>query len=133
MGVDLYSIILLIMMTIIIIMLAYLATRFIGKKTSGYFEGKGIKILDRTILMPRLNLYVIQVGGRVYILATNNKAIQLLDSIDYEEWIQHVKNHKKPSKRGLLDILYEKYIPNKAGNNNPKINKNSDSNHKKGD
>ncbi len=94
MGDNLNSIIMLIIMVVVVIVMAYFATILIAKRTNHYYGKKTVKLLEKTVLSPGLNITIIQVIDRVYILAINNKKVELVDIIEYDKWADYKKEQE---------------------------------------
>lgn len=106
-GQNLHSIITILFMLVIIILLAYLTTIFLSRKTRSYFMGRSIKVLERVVLSTNLSIIVIQVINKVYILAINNKCIEVIDSIEYKEWQNYKDALPLPSQKDFLSFFKE--------------------------
>lgn len=70
----------------IVIFLAYITTIFVGKKTGGYFSNPSVKLLERVNIGYQLNITIIEIHNKVYVLAIFNKNLQVVDILDKEEW-----------------------------------------------
>lgn len=75
-----------IFVVVIIIVLAYYATFFVAKKSNSLLKNRHAKVLEKTTIGLNLNVIVIQINNKVYILVQHYKDIELLDVIDHEEW-----------------------------------------------
>ncbi|SES67701.1 Flagellar biosynthesis protein, FliO [Natronincola peptidivorans] len=91
---NIYTVFTVVSMIIIVIFMAYFVTSIIGKKTNFYFQGRSVKVLERTALTAQLTIMAIQVLDKVYILAVQSKNIEVIDTLDYIEWIEYKKNHE---------------------------------------
>ncbi|AOY77306.1 flagellar biosynthetic protein FliO [Clostridium formicaceticum] len=83
---TIYTFFMMVIIAVCVIFLAYYTTRVIGKKSNLYFQGRTAKVLERTTLAPNLNLMVIQVMDKVYILVVCNKNMEILDTLSIEAW-----------------------------------------------
>lgn len=129
MGKQFLNIFLLLATSIFVIALAYYATAIIGQKTKNLLKNKNIQVLERTSISFNLNIVVVKVNKKIYILAIQNKEPVLLDTIDETEWKFQDNIEIKNCENDLIKKLYsyKKQISN--GKNDKSIN----STHKKGD
>ena len=72
--------------TIVIIVGAYYVTYFIGVKSSGVSRGRGkgrsISILDRFAISKDKSFCLVEIAGKVYVVAVTNQSVTLLDTLD---------------------------------------------------
>ncbi|NLY42472.1 MAG: flagellar biosynthetic protein FliO [Clostridiaceae bacterium] len=94
-----------------IIFLAYVFTRFIGKKTSLAMKGKHMQVVETMSLGIDKNLYLIKVGGKYILLATAGKTVQFLADVDlqFEEGILE-KKEESPSLVGVFENYLRKFF-----------------------
>lgn len=77
------------LISIIFVMgLAYWCTKLIAKGSKGVYGRSAIKVLERSGLGVQVNITVLQIGNRVYIVAMQGKSLTLLDVLTLEEWEQ---------------------------------------------
>lgn len=75
--------------------MAFGTTYFIGKKTNSLMRSSTVKVLERASIGLQLNINVVLINGRVYILAIQNKTTQVLDIVDEREWYERKTNINK--------------------------------------
>jgi len=70
--------------TIVIIVGAYYVTYFIGVKSSGASRGRNrnINILDRFSISKDKSFCLVEIAGKVYVVAVTNQSMTLLDTLD---------------------------------------------------
>ncbi|MBN4067650.1 MAG: hypothetical protein COA82_05120 [Alkaliphilus sp.] len=75
-----------IIIAICVIVVAYLATIFLGRKTSVLLSSRSTKVLERVTIGHQHSITIIQIGNRIYILSVYAKNVEFLDSYSLEEW-----------------------------------------------
>ncbi len=85
---DIYSIVMLLFAIGLVVVMAFATTYIIGKKSNSIMRNPGIKVLERASVGFQINIYVLLINGKVYILSIQNKSTQLLDVIDAKEWFE---------------------------------------------
>ena len=70
--------------TVIIIVAAYYVTYFIGVKSSGASRGRNrnINLLDRFSISKDKSFCLVEIAGKVYVVAVTNQSMTLLDTLD---------------------------------------------------
>lgn len=68
-----------------ILFLAYLTTRFIGKKTGAAMKGKYIKVIEVVPLGIDKHLHLIKAGNDFVLVASAGRSIQYLTTVTLEE------------------------------------------------
>jgi len=70
--------------TIIIIIAAYYVTYFIGVKSTGASRGRNrnINLLDRFSISKDKSFCLVEIAGKVYVVAVTNQSMTLLDTLD---------------------------------------------------
>ena len=70
--------------TIVIIIAAYYVTYFIGIKSSGASRGRNrnINLLDRFSISKDKSFCLVEIAGKVYVVAVTNQSMTLLDTLD---------------------------------------------------
>jgi flagellar biosynthetic protein FliO len=65
-------------LVLLILVLAYFATRWYARRVGGTGMGKHIKVIDKATLNPGTSLAVVEVGGQYYLLGVGDKSVRLL-------------------------------------------------------
>lgn len=100
----------LLFITVLIIFFAYYITTIIGKKTSILMENRYVQVLEKTSLGLNINIEIIKINKKIYIVATQGKTIELLDTINESEWeyINAQNNNLFTTKKKMPNILKNK-------------------------
>ena len=71
---------------VLVLVLAYLATKWLGKRYGGRPGGSAgnIKILDRASLGPDRCLYIVEAGGKTLLIGATSQRIDALSELDPE-------------------------------------------------
>jgi len=76
--------------TIVILFGAYYVTYYVGMKASGQtragMKNRNIRLIDRYAISRDKQFCIIEIAGKVYIVAAANNAMTLLDTIDAAEF-----------------------------------------------
>ncbi len=89
-----------IIIAICVILLAYLVTIFLGRKTSVLLSSRSTKVIERVTIGHQHSITIIQIGNKVYILSVYAKNVELLDFYPIAEW--------KEAKRDIVNTGYAK-------------------------
>lgn len=82
----------------LIFLLRWAAQRFMGLQVSG--GGGAVQVLSRTVLSPRQQLILLQVGRRVVLVANNGSSANTLCEVrDPDEIAEIVSQSKQPARR----------------------------------
>lgn len=81
-----FKIIFYLIVFIVIIILAYIWTKFIAKKKGYAAKSKNAKLIDMIKIGNNMQIYIIKISNKVYIVATNNNSITLIDKVTYENF-----------------------------------------------
>ncbi len=74
-------------MTILVIVIAILGTRFLAKSGKRFITSKYMRIIDSLSIGTNLRVLAVQVKDYIYILAITNNAIEVLDKIPQEDFL----------------------------------------------
>ena len=74
-----------------VIGLAYLASKFLGRKMSSLHRNNDNKILTAVSLGPNKSVCVVEIAGKVFVLGVTDHAINLLQELSSDEEIAKVK------------------------------------------
>jgi flagellar biosynthetic protein FliO len=66
------------LLILLVLVLAYYATRWYARRVGSTGVGKHIKIIDKATLNPGTSLAVVEVGGQYYLLGVGDKSVRLL-------------------------------------------------------
>ena len=77
-------IILFIFVSVLVIVCAYYATYFLAAKTGKTKAGRSIKLRDRFAVTKDKSICLIEVKGKIYLIAMTNQNVTLLDTLDLE-------------------------------------------------
>lgn len=100
---QLYTMLLLILAVGFVVALAYYTTLLIGKKSGSFLHNGSIRVLERAGIGMQISIQVVEIGGKVYILAIQGKQVTLLDSMETEEWFQTAGQQKAKGSNMLFD------------------------------
>ena len=85
--------------TVVVLFGAYYVTYFVGMKASGQtragLRNRNIKVVDRYAIARDKQFCVIEVAGKVYILAMTNHSVTLLDTVDAAQFAELTKNDEE--------------------------------------
>src|SRR3989338_5402062 len=72
---------------VLVISLGFVFIRFFLPRLKGFHRSSqsAIKILDRNTLEPRKSIYLIQVGGRHYLIGTADQSVSLIGELSKDE------------------------------------------------
>ncbi|MDD4179830.1 MAG: flagellar biosynthetic protein FliO [Candidatus Margulisbacteria bacterium] len=69
---------------IIVLAIIYSIARFLLPKLKLPTQGRLIQIVDRIMLEPQVNAYIIKVGKKAWLIASSNKGIEKIDRVEEE-------------------------------------------------
>lgn len=67
---------------VVILYLAYMASKLVGKRYGGMSTQKNIKVLDMQTLAPNKSLVIVQTGGKTMLLGVTKEQITCLTELD---------------------------------------------------
>jgi|GEM_PF-4386817 len=120
---EIYSIIMLLFAIGLVVMMAFVTTYFVGRKSNSFLRNPSIQVLERASIGFQISIYVVQINGKVYVLLIQNKNTQVLDVIDAKEWFEKKQEYRlegltnsSPDNKSLdsLSEVFKKHlkIPN---------------------
>lgn len=80
--------------TIIVVFGAYYMTYFIGNRSMKAQGGRTIRVLDRTALSKDKMICILEIHGKVYIVAMSDGGVSLIDSMDVAEYVSAEEEQK---------------------------------------
>ena len=99
-----------------IIVVTYITTKLIAKKSITYTNSRNIKLVDRIALGMDKSICVINIGNNYYIIAIGKQNIELIDKINKDE-INITSNDSALNSYSYLhkkfDAYLNKYFKNK--------------------
>lgn len=81
---------------IIILPLAYLATRLYALRLAGSRRQRALRVVDAITLGPQRSIYLVEVGDRILVIAATQRHMTLLSEIQDEQFL---KKFKEPVER----------------------------------
>lgn len=69
----------------LVLIAAYFTAKIVSQKSATFMKGKNIKIIEKQSLGVNKLLYIVNIGGKYYFIATGKNEITLLDTIEKEE------------------------------------------------
>lgn len=69
-----------------VIIFAYYTTVLIGRKMNRLLEGRYTQVLERTMIGIGMNVTILKINRKIYIVAIQGKTIRLLDVIEEDDW-----------------------------------------------
>ena len=69
-----------------VIIFAYYTTALIGRKMNRLLEGRYTQVLERTMIGVGINVTILKINQKIYIVAIQGKTIRLLDVIEEDDW-----------------------------------------------
>lgn len=101
---------------VLIILAAYMTTKWIAKKQNTYTSGRLIKIIERVMLSKDVFLAVVQIDEKIFLISVSSGKTELLTELD-----PSVIDNIKPAENngGFMDILMS-ITGAKKDKNNPK-------------
>lgn len=91
---EIYSIIMLLFAIGLVVVMAFATTYFIGKKSNSLLRNPSIQIIEKASIGLQINIYVVLINGKVYILSIQNKNTQVLDVIDAKDWYEKKQEYR---------------------------------------
>ncbi|EAX48653.1 hypothetical protein TcarDRAFT_2125 [Thermosinus carboxydivorans Nor1] len=82
----------LIVVFLVVIVLAYLASRVLGQKIGGFTAAGNQKILTTLLLGPGKAVYVVDIAGKVLVLGVTDHSVNLLQEITSAEEIDKLRS-----------------------------------------
>ena len=76
---------------LIVVLMAYYASRFLGGRFGKALQGNGGRILENLALGPNRSACVVELGGRVFLLGVTEHSITLLREIEDPEEIEEIR------------------------------------------
>lgn len=86
---------------VVVLILAWLCTRWLGRRYSFSHQGDRIQILEQKMLGPDRMLLIVRVDGRVWLLGSTNQNIVLLEELD----ASHFLGEEDGDKQGKLPVM----------------------------
>lgn len=74
----------------VVLLLAWLTTRFVGGRMSGNAAGSSIRVVGHIPAGRERSIMMVEVGGRVYLLGVTAQQITLLDAIEDREALDKI-------------------------------------------
>lgn len=100
----------LIIVFILVIGLAYVASRLVGQKMGAVHSTGENKILAHLSFGSNRAVYVVEIAGRVLVLGVTDHAINLLQEITSTEDIEKIKNQSKNVMGDQFSVLFQKQL-----------------------
>ncbi len=89
-----------------IIIFAYYTTVLIGRKMNRLLEGRYTQVLERTMIGVGMNVTILKINQKIYIVAIQGKTIRLLDVIEEDDWkFPNDKNRAQFNIRNVNDCF----------------------------
>lgn len=105
---------------LLVIVLAYFATKFIAKKSSNLANSSNIQMIDHINLGHNNRIMIVKIYNNLYILAVNNNRIDVIDNLQYDA--DNLINKESKNDKSTQTFNYiENFI---KGKNNRKKMKN---------
>lgn len=79
-----------------IILSIYVILKYSGNKIQGLHNGKYIKIYERVQLSKENSILVVKIGDKAYVISNSSKGVEILMSIDDEEFKKIESNKSIP-------------------------------------
>ncbi len=97
---------------VVVLALAYFASRFLGQKFGGFQLSRSSRILETLPLGTNRSLYVVEIAGKVMVIGVTNSQITLLEEITDEMAIARLKTEASSSTLAgeSFGRLFEKQI-----------------------
>ena len=93
---------------IIVVLMAYYTSRFLGGRFGKALHGAGGKIYENLALGPNRSACVVELGGRVFLLGVTEHAITLLREIEDPEEIEEIRSRAREESSALgAGMLHE--------------------------
>ncbi len=70
---------------ILVLILAYLSTKFLTRLNFSKMQNRNIKLLDKFFISSDKSIYLIKVEKKVYLLSSDKTGLRLLDTLNEEE------------------------------------------------
>ncbi|HBR31055.1 MAG: flagellar biosynthetic protein FliO [Eubacteriales bacterium] len=109
---DFFDILLPLFVVVLVIIAAYLTTRWIAKKQNAYTSGKIITVLERVMLGRDVYIAVVKVDTKIYLMSISSGKVELLSELSSEVMDKYSSDGQ--STTDFMKIL--KSIINKNGN-----------------
>lgn len=110
---DILSLLLPMAVVVLIIVLAYLTTKYIAKRQNSFTSGRIIKVLERVMLGKDTYLSVVQVDTKLYLISASSGKTELLAELP-EEITEKYKSQEQQRPSDFMGVLMS-FIGNKNG------------------
>ncbi|WP_105618045.1 flagellar biosynthetic protein FliO [Vallitalea okinawensis] len=105
---------------IIVLALAYYASKFISVQNSSLQRKKNLKVIESVQIAPHKMIQLIQVGNKYYAIAVTKDNITKIDEIDENEIDLTEISHKEVSFKRLLHNMTKEHNQEVVGNEDNK-------------
>lgn len=88
----------------LILLTRHFAEKYLGMATKARFASKHIRLVETRYLAPKKALFLIEVGGAYYLLASSDENLTLVKQVDILEDIEVIEN-PGPVRASLVGIF----------------------------
>ncbi len=90
---------------VVIVVLAYFTTRFVGKVYSFGFKSRYLKLVDRVTIPPDKMIVLVEFADKLYLLASDKSGVSLIDTLDPEIIKTIDSQNTEEETKSFLDFL----------------------------
>lgn len=100
----------LIVITVLVLIATWLATRWIGRKSQISQSSRNVKIIERTPIARDKYLAIIEVAGKFYLISVTAQNVQMMTEIEDPDKLKKQKQTVNTSFANMYKIIKEKGI-----------------------
>ena len=92
---------LVVLSSLIVILLAYVTTRFLAKSRQGASRGKNMQVIERLYLSADKHLLIVKVGDDYFLMSQDKSGVRLVNKLD--DFIPELVEEKSMKFSDILD------------------------------
>lgn len=100
----------LILITVLVLVATWLATRWIGRKSQLSHNSRNVKIIERTPIARDKYLAIIEVAGKYYLISVTAQNVQMMTEIEDPDKLKKQTQTVNQSFAGIYKIIKEKGV-----------------------
>lgn len=100
----------LILITVLVLVATWLATRWIGRRSQLSHSSRNVKIIERTPIAKDKYLAIIEVTGKFYLISVTAQNVQMMTEIEDPDKLKKQPQPASQSFAGIYKIIKEKGI-----------------------
>ncbi|NLV35165.1 MAG: flagellar biosynthetic protein FliO [Clostridiaceae bacterium] len=92
-----------------LLFLAYVTTRYVGRRQSNAMKSKNINVAETVMLGADKRLHLVKAGKDYLLIATTSKTVNFLSKVDMEESVEEEEALLEADNRFEFKSIFEKY------------------------